>query len=123
MDVKLCSIKGFEMLYLSPFNSIMSCIDSVVSTYFGRVHSMIEKLAQFTDMRCCLVVGGLSSKVIIFAVNFCVVETLVQHDLQCFSCGAVKFTHMPHLTCHSIHEGLITTETILSINFITFYVM
>ena len=44
---------------------------------------MIEKLAQFTDIRCCLVVGGLSSKVIIFAGNFCVVETLVQHDLQC----------------------------------------
>ncbi|RZR80101.1 hypothetical protein BHM03_00006019 [Ensete ventricosum] len=28
-----------------------------------RVHSMIEKLAQFTDIRCCLVVGGLSTKV------------------------------------------------------------
>eukprot|EP00250_Pteridium_aquilinum_P010415 c19370_g1_i2 orf=528-3065(-) len=28
-----------------------------------QVHSMIEKLAQFTDIRCCLVVGGLSSKV------------------------------------------------------------
>lgn len=30
---------------------------------FGRVHSMIEKLAQFTDIRCCLIVGGLSTKV------------------------------------------------------------
>ncbi|BFI34140.1 ATP-dependent RNA helicase DDX27 [Marchantia polymorpha subsp. ruderalis] len=28
-----------------------------------QVHSMLEKLAQFTDIRCCLVVGGLSSKV------------------------------------------------------------
>ncbi|CAK7346166.1 unnamed protein product [Dovyalis caffra] len=28
-----------------------------------QVHSMIEKLAQFTDIRCCLVVGGLSLKV------------------------------------------------------------
>ncbi|PQQ21580.1 DEAD-box ATP-dependent RNA helicase 28 [Prunus yedoensis var. nudiflora] len=27
-----------------------------------QVHSMIEKLAQFTDIRCCLVVGGLSLK-------------------------------------------------------------
>ncbi|XP_044478644.1 DEAD-box ATP-dependent RNA helicase 28-like [Mangifera indica] len=29
----------------------------------AQVHSMIEKLAQFTDIRCCLVVGGLSTKV------------------------------------------------------------
>ncbi|RZB91417.1 DEAD-box ATP-dependent RNA helicase 28 [Glycine soja] len=29
----------------------------------SKVHSMIEKLAQFTDIRCCLVVGGLSTKV------------------------------------------------------------
>ncbi|MCO5592482.1 hypothetical protein L7F22_046485 [Adiantum nelumboides] len=28
-----------------------------------QVHSMMEKLAQFTDVRCCLVVGGLSTKV------------------------------------------------------------
>ncbi|KAJ6920902.1 DEAD-box ATP-dependent RNA helicase 28 isoform X1 [Populus alba x Populus x berolinensis] len=28
-----------------------------------QVHSMIEKIAQFTDIRCCLVVGGLSTKV------------------------------------------------------------
>ncbi|XP_020584076.1 DEAD-box ATP-dependent RNA helicase 28 [Phalaenopsis equestris] len=28
-----------------------------------QVHSMIVKLSQFTDIRCCLVVGGLSSKV------------------------------------------------------------
>ncbi|KAG0468706.1 hypothetical protein HPP92_018034 [Vanilla planifolia] len=28
-----------------------------------QVHSMVEKLSQFTDIRCCLVVGGLSSKV------------------------------------------------------------
>ncbi|GMY39090.1 DEAD-box ATP-dependent RNA helicase 28-like [Fagus crenata] len=28
-----------------------------------QVHSMTEKLAQFTDIRCCLVVGGLSTKV------------------------------------------------------------
>ncbi|GAB4852547.1 DEAD-box ATP-dependent RNA helicase 28 [Ancistrocladus abbreviatus] len=28
-----------------------------------QVHSMIEKLAQFTDTRCCIVVGGLSTKV------------------------------------------------------------
>ncbi|KAL2632017.1 hypothetical protein R1flu_016703 [Riccia fluitans] len=28
-----------------------------------QIHSMLEKLAQFTDIRCCLVVGGLSSKV------------------------------------------------------------
>ncbi|XP_015875716.2 DEAD-box ATP-dependent RNA helicase 28 [Ziziphus jujuba] len=27
-----------------------------------QVHSMIEKLAQFTDIRCCLIVGGLSTK-------------------------------------------------------------
>ncbi|KAJ7963849.1 DEAD-box ATP-dependent RNA helicase [Quillaja saponaria] len=28
-----------------------------------QVHSMMEKIAQFTDIRCCLVVGGLSTKV------------------------------------------------------------
>ncbi|XP_015577149.1 DEAD-box ATP-dependent RNA helicase 28 [Ricinus communis] len=28
-----------------------------------QVHSMVEKLAQFTDIRCCLIVGGLSTKV------------------------------------------------------------
>uniref|UniRef100_A0A0D6QTT0 RNA helicase n=1 Tax=Araucaria cunninghamii TaxID=56994 RepID=A0A0D6QTT0_ARACU len=28
-----------------------------------QVHSMLEKLAQYTDIRCCLVVGGLSTKV------------------------------------------------------------
>ncbi|PKA66451.1 DEAD-box ATP-dependent RNA helicase 28 [Apostasia shenzhenica] len=28
-----------------------------------QVHSMIERLSQFTDIRCCLIVGGLSSKV------------------------------------------------------------
>lgn len=27
-----------------------------------QVHSMTEKLAQFTDIRCCLIVGGLSTK-------------------------------------------------------------
>lgn len=27
---------------------------------------MIEKLAQFTDIRCCLIVGGLSTKVDFF---------------------------------------------------------
>ncbi|KAA8528760.1 hypothetical protein F0562_036115 [Nyssa sinensis] len=27
-----------------------------------QVHSMIEKIAQFTDIRCCLIVGGLSTK-------------------------------------------------------------
>lgn len=27
-----------------------------------QVHSMLEKIAQFTDIRCCLVVGGLSTK-------------------------------------------------------------
>jgi hypothetical protein len=32
--------------------------------YKCRVHSMIEKLAQFTDIRCCLIVGGLSTKVL-----------------------------------------------------------
>ncbi|KAK3139782.1 hypothetical protein QOZ80_5AG0390100 [Eleusine coracana subsp. coracana] len=29
----------------------------------AQIHSMIEKLAQFTDIRCCLIVGGLSLKV------------------------------------------------------------
>eukprot|EP00252_Welwitschia_mirabilis_P008114 TRINITY_DN19832_c0_g1_i1.p1 TRINITY_DN19832_c0_g1~~TRINITY_DN19832_c0_g1_i1.p1 ORF type:complete len:769 (-),score=195.09 TRINITY_DN19832_c0_g1_i1:1104-3410(-) len=28
-----------------------------------QIHSMLKKLAQFTDIRCCLVVGGLSTKV------------------------------------------------------------
>ncbi|XP_057430930.1 DEAD-box ATP-dependent RNA helicase 28-like [Lotus japonicus] len=28
-----------------------------------QVHSMMESLAQFTDIRCCLIVGGLSTKV------------------------------------------------------------
>lgn len=28
-----------------------------------QVHSMIEKLSQFTDIRCCLIIGGLSDKV------------------------------------------------------------
>ncbi|XP_028120113.1 DEAD-box ATP-dependent RNA helicase 28-like, partial [Camellia sinensis] len=26
-----------------------------------QVHSMVQKIAQFTDIRCCLVVGGLST--------------------------------------------------------------
>jgi len=31
---------------------------------FGRVHSMIEELAKFTDnIRCCLIVGGVPTKV------------------------------------------------------------
>ncbi|KAK1589409.1 hypothetical protein Q3G72_033730 [Acer saccharum] len=34
-----------------------------------QVHSMIEKLAQFTDIRCCLVVGGLSTKVQVTALR------------------------------------------------------
>ncbi|KAL8139837.1 hypothetical protein V2J09_005858, partial [Rumex salicifolius] len=29
----------------------------------AQIHSMIEKLAQFTDIRCCPIVGGLSTKV------------------------------------------------------------
>uniref|UniRef100_A0ACD5YJT7 Uncharacterized protein n=1 Tax=Avena sativa TaxID=4498 RepID=A0ACD5YJT7_AVESA len=29
----------------------------------AQVHSMIEKLSQFTDIRCCLIVGGLPTKV------------------------------------------------------------
>lgn len=28
----------------------------------AQIHSMIEKLAQFTDIRCCLIVGGLPTK-------------------------------------------------------------
>ncbi|KAL5077547.1 hypothetical protein RYX36_016531, partial [Vicia faba] len=36
-----------------------------------RVHSMIEKLAQFTDIRSCLIVGGLSTKVsLLFQFQF-----------------------------------------------------
>ncbi|CAN1240518.1 DEAD-box ATP-dependent RNA helicase 28 [Linum grandiflorum] len=34
-----------------------------------QVHSMIEKLAQFTDIRCCLIVGGLSTKVQVAALR------------------------------------------------------
>jgi hypothetical protein len=30
---------------------------------------MIEKLAQFTDIRCCLIVGGLSTKVFLLALS------------------------------------------------------
>uniref|UniRef100_A0A804MPS8 DEAD-box ATP-dependent RNA helicase 28 n=1 Tax=Zea mays TaxID=4577 RepID=A0A804MPS8_MAIZE len=29
----------------------------------AQIHSMVEKLAQFTDIRCCLIVGGLSTKI------------------------------------------------------------
>lgn len=38
---------------------------SDVLTGIFRVHSMTEKLAQFTDIRSCLIVGGLSPKVLI----------------------------------------------------------
>lgn len=64
---------------------------------------MIEKLAQFTDIRCCLVVGGLSMKVYtLLSVYYCLEsggcwkhsgldeESL---DLQClfFNLGPYKF--------------------------------
>ncbi|RZB91444.1 DEAD-box ATP-dependent RNA helicase 28 [Glycine soja] len=41
----------------------MRAIRVLILTPTREVHSMIEKLAQFTDIRCCLVVGGLSTKV------------------------------------------------------------
>uniref|UniRef100_A0A5B6ZJ45 DEAD-box ATP-dependent RNA helicase 28 n=1 Tax=Davidia involucrata TaxID=16924 RepID=A0A5B6ZJ45_DAVIN len=34
-----------------------------------QVHSMVEKLAQFTDIRCCLIVGGLSTKMQVAALR------------------------------------------------------
>ncbi|XP_038716538.1 DEAD-box ATP-dependent RNA helicase 28-like [Tripterygium wilfordii] len=34
-----------------------------------QVHSMIQKLAQYTDIRCCLVVGGLSTQVQVAALR------------------------------------------------------
>ncbi|KAJ6818923.1 DEAD-box ATP-dependent RNA helicase 28 [Iris pallida] len=45
-------IPGIRVLILTPARELAV-----------QVHGMIEKLAQFTDIRCCLVVGGLSTKV------------------------------------------------------------
>lgn len=45
---------------------------------------MIQKLAQFTDIRCCLVVGGLSTKVcsqefhyLFLAYSLCIMQCYV----------------------------------------------
>ena len=48
---------------LTWFGSDLQLIINQILMSLCRVHSMIEKLAQFTDIRCCLVVGGLSTKV------------------------------------------------------------
>ncbi|XP_030528216.1 DEAD-box ATP-dependent RNA helicase 28 isoform X1 [Rhodamnia argentea] len=45
-------VKAIRVLILTPTRELAV-----------QVHSMIEKLAQFTDIRCCLIVGGLSTKV------------------------------------------------------------
>ncbi len=41
----------------------MSPVATHLSCWSGQVHSMIEKLAQATDIRAALVVGGLSMQV------------------------------------------------------------
>ncbi|KAG1354122.1 DEAD-box ATP-dependent RNA helicase 28 [Cocos nucifera] len=44
-------VRAIRVLILTPTRELAA-----------QVHSMIEKLAQFTDVRCCLVVGGLPTK-------------------------------------------------------------
>lgn len=46
---------------------------------------MIEKLAQFTDIKCCLIVGGLSTKVMALSYWFFLLHcySLLQ---SCFPC-------------------------------------
>lgn len=69
-----------------------------VSFLFYRVHSMIEKLAQFTDIRCCLIVGGLSTKVCykfiflvatlyILSVGWICIHNLDGATCNCFFCS------------------------------------
>ncbi|KAI4302722.1 hypothetical protein MLD38_038439 [Melastoma candidum] len=45
-------VKAIRVLILTPTRELAI-----------QVHSMVEKLSQFTDIRCCLIVGGLSTKV------------------------------------------------------------
>ena len=48
---------------------------------------MIEKLAQFTDIRCCLIIGGLSDK--------------VRHNFVCFIfVDDCKFDMFPGGACY-----------------------
>ncbi|KAG6522394.1 hypothetical protein ZIOFF_019534 [Zingiber officinale] len=64
-------IHAIRVLILTPTRELAAqpfCLKALIlhHEYLNgglRVHSMIEKLAQFTDIRCCLVVGGLSTKV------------------------------------------------------------
>ncbi|KAF6164018.1 hypothetical protein GIB67_028722 [Kingdonia uniflora] len=53
-----------ERLLFRPkrLNAIRVLVLTPTRELAAQVHSMIEKLAQFTDIRCCLVVGGLSTK-------------------------------------------------------------
>ena len=59
-----CQRKGRKRLFsLTWFGPSLKLMINQMSNLLCRVLSMIEKLAQFTDVRCCLVVGGLSTKV------------------------------------------------------------
>ncbi|CAM8926933.1 unnamed protein product [Rhodiola kirilowii] len=44
-------VRAIRVLILTPTRELAA-----------QVHSMIEKLAQFTDIKCCLIVGGLATK-------------------------------------------------------------
>jgi hypothetical protein len=63
--VSCCMLSGYSppLYILVTLNAVVN-MDTLTGSLFGsRVHSMLQKLAQFTDVSCCLVVGGLSSKV------------------------------------------------------------
>lgn len=57
---KVVDVKFWKHSFHDSCKSLLKYLFLII---FDRVHSMIEKLAQFTDIRCCLVVGGLSTKV------------------------------------------------------------
>lgn len=59
------ALPTLERLLFRPkrVNAIRVLILTPTRELAAQVQSMIEKLAQFTDIRCCLIVGGLSTKV------------------------------------------------------------
>ncbi|KAK3222849.1 hypothetical protein Dsin_009874 [Dipteronia sinensis] len=60
---------GKTAAYALPIPAIHVLILTPTRELAVQVHSMIEKLAQYTDIRCCLVVGGLSTKVQVTALR------------------------------------------------------
>ena len=64
-----CCTYCWKLIFVEYFSVLISIIvlvliiNGLIFQNHIRVNSMIEKLAQFTDIRCCLIVGGLSAKV------------------------------------------------------------